>query len=63
MGGEKVTQEELRELYNEKKKKKKQCYISKQTNINSGLLSQFKTGKIDLYPHLFKRLEEYLLNN
>ena len=56
-----MTQEELRELYNERVQREKQCYISKQTNIR--LLSQFKTGKIDLYPHLFKRLEEYLLNN
>ena len=53
-----MTQDELRELYNERVQREKQCYISKQTNINNGLLSRFKTGKIDLYPHLFKRLEE-----
>ena len=57
-----MTQDELRELYNERVQREKQCYISKQTNINNGLLSRFKTGKIDLYPHLFKRLEEYLTN-
>ena len=58
-----MTQDELRELYNEIVQREKQCYISKQTNINNGLLSRFKTGKIDLYPHLFKRLEEYLTNS
>ena len=58
-----MTQDELRELYNERVQREKQGYISKQTNINNGLLSRFKTGKIDLYPHLFKRLEEYLTNS
>ena len=58
-----MTQDELRELYTERVQREKQCYISKQTNINNGLLSRFKTGKIDLYPHLFKRLEEYLTNS
>lgn len=58
-----MTQDGLRELYNERVQREKQCYISKQTNINNGLLSRFKTGKIDLYPHLFKRLEEYLTNS
>lgn len=58
-----MTQDELRELYNERVQREKQCYISKQTNINNSLLSRFKTGKIDLYPHLFKRLEEYLTNS
>ena len=58
-----MTQDELRELYNERVQREKQCYISKQTNINNVLLSRFKTGKIDLYPHLFKRLEEYLTNS
>lgn len=58
-----MTQDELRKLYNERVQREKQCYISKQTKINNGLLSRFKTGKIDLYPHLFKRLEEYLTNS
>lgn len=30
------------------------------TGINSSVLSKFKTGKIDLYPHLFAKLEQYL---
>lgn len=56
-------QEELRQMYKERTKKEKQCYISKQTNICVSALSQFKNGKIDLYPELAKRLEKYLSNN
>lgn len=37
-----MTQEELRELYNERVQREKQCYISKQTNINSGLVESLK---------------------
>lgn len=55
-----MTQEQLRELYIERLKREKQCYIAQETNINSAVLSRFKNGKIDLFPHLFKRLEEYL---
>lgn len=38
-------------------------YVAKVTGIDGSILSKFKTGKFDLYPHLFKRLEEYLLAN
>lgn len=31
--------------------------------IDPSILSKFKTGKIDLYPNLFERLEDYLLNS
>ena len=55
-----ITQEELRTLYNERLIREKQTYISKMTGINSSVLSKFKTGKIDLYPHLFAKLEQYL---
>lgn len=55
-----MTQEQLRELYIERLKREKQCYIAQETNINSAVLSRFKNGKIDLFPHLFERLEEYL---
>ena len=55
-----MSQEELRNLYRERLQREKQCYISKVTCIDSGLLSKFKSGKIDLYPHLFERLEAYL---
>ena len=56
-----MTQEQLRELYIERLKREKQCYIAQETNINSAVLSRLKNGKIDLFPHLFKRLEEYLV--
>lgn len=58
-----MTQEELREAYKQRLVKEKQSYISKVVEINGSILSKFKTGKIDLYPHLFERLETYLLNN
>lgn len=58
-----MTQEELRELYKNRLEREKQTYISKAVGIDGSLLSKFKTGKIDLYPHLFKKLESYLLNN
>ncbi len=61
--GEKLSQPELRELYQERLKCEKQCYIAEQTGINAAVLSQFKNGHIDLYPHLFEKLEAYLLNN
>lgn len=59
--GEKMTNEELRKLYCETLEREKQCYISKQTGINAGILSRFRSGQIDLYPHLFEKLEAYLL--
>lgn len=55
-----MTQEELRALYCERLKKEKQCYISEVTKICKPILSKFKNNKIDLYPHLFRKLEEYL---
>lgn len=55
-----MTQQELRELYIKRMEREKQTYISKQTQINSSILSKFKKGKIDLYPYLFERLEKYL---
>lgn len=58
-----MTQEELREIYKQRLAREKQSYISKAVNIDGSILSKFKTGKIDLYPHLFEKLEAYLLNN
>ena len=58
-----MTQKELRELYIERIKREKQCYISEVTRIDPSVLSKFKSGKIDLYPHLFERLEKYLTSN
>lgn len=58
-----MSQEELRELLRERVKSVKQCYIAKETGIHPRLISQFKNGKIDLYPHLFVKLENYFLNS
>ncbi len=57
-----MTQKELRETYKQRLIKEKQSYISKVVNIDPSILSKFKTGKIDLYPHLFTKLEAYLLD-
>ena len=57
---EKMTQEELRKLYKERLTKEKQCYIAKEIKIDGGVLSRFKNGKIDLYPELLEKLENYL---
>ena len=58
-----MSQEELRELYNDCLKREKQCYIAEQTGINAAVLSQFKNGHIDLYDYLFVKLEAYLSNH
>lgn len=55
-----MTQQELRELYNERIKKEKQTYISSVTKIHTSYLSKFKTGKIDLCPPYYERLKAYL---
>ena len=52
-----MSQEELRETYKQRLVKEKQSYISKVVKIDASILSKFKTGKIDLYPHLFEKLE------
>ena len=57
-----LTQEELRNMYIERLKREKQCWISSATGINKDVLSRFKASKIDLYPYLFEKLEAYLLN-
>lgn len=58
-----MTQEELRSIYKKRLEREKQTYISKMVKIDPSILSKFKTGKIDLYPNLFERLEDYLLNS
>ena len=55
-----MTQEKLREIYKERLKREKQTYISEQLKVGACVLSRFKAGKIELYPHLAKRLEDYL---
>lgn len=57
-----MTQEKLREMYIERLKREKQCWISSVTGINKDVLSKFRHAKIDLYPYLFEKLEAYLLN-
>lgn len=58
-----MTQEELRCIYRERLEREKQTYISRKVGIDPSILSKFKTGKIDLYPYLFEKLENYLLNS
>ncbi len=58
-----MTQEELRCIYRERLEREKQTYISRMVGIDPSILSKFKTGKIDLYPYLFEKLEKYLLNS
>lgn len=58
-----MSNEELRAMYKERIKREKQYYIAEATGIDKAILSRFKNNKIDLYPHLFKKLESYLLNN
>ena len=61
-GVEKLSQEELLEMYIERLKREKQCWISSMTGIYTSILSNFRHAKIDLYPYLFEKLEAYLLN-
>ncbi|WP_313184799.1 hypothetical protein [Lacrimispora sp.] len=42
--------------------REKQSYIAKTIGIDAGVLSKFRNKKIDLYPHLFEKLEAYLLD-
>lgn len=53
-------QEELRDLYKHTLEKGTQQYIAKVTGISAPVLSNFKNEKINLYPHLFTKLEAYL---
>ena len=43
-GSENMTQEELRELYNDRLKKEKQTYISKVIGNDGAILSKFKNN-------------------
>lgn len=53
-------QKELRNLYKQTLEKGTQQYIAKMTGISAPVLSNFKNKKINLYPHLFVKLEAYL---
>lgn len=49
-------------MLKERLEREKATYICKVTGINKDTLSAFKNGKIEnLYPHLFLKLEAYLL--
>ncbi len=58
-----MTQVELREMLRKRLEREKATYICKTIGMNKNTLSSFKNGKIDLYPHLFEKLEAYLTNN
>ena len=58
-----MTQDELRQKLIERTIRGQQQYIAKECGIGANTLSRFKTGKIDLYPDLFAKLETYLANN
>ena len=59
-----ISQEELRELYNDYLEKGKQMYVAQVTGIDGSILSKFRTGKFEtLYPHLAEKLEKFLLEN
>ena len=55
-----MTQEELRTEYRKRLEREKQIYIAKAIGVDYGILSRFKNNKMNLYPHLFKKLELYL---
>ena len=58
-----MTDEELRTMLKERLEREKATYICKVTGINKDVLSAFKNGKIEnLYPHLFSKLQAYLLD-
>ena len=58
-----VTQEEVREKLIRKMREGQQQYIAKQVNIPKQILSNFKTGKRDLYPESLEILNNYLDNH
>lgn len=58
-----MTQEELRTMLRQRLEREKATYICKTIGMNKNTLSSFKNGKFDLYPHLFEKLETYLLNS
>jgi len=57
-----MSQEDLRNIYIMRLEREKQSYIAKTIGIDAGVLSKFRNKKIDLYPHLFEKLEAYLLD-
>lgn len=58
-----MTQEELRTMLHKRLEREKASYICRTIGMNKDTLSKFKNAKIDLYPHLFEKLEAYLTDN
>lgn len=58
-----ITQEEVRKKLIRKMQEGQQQYIAKQIGIPKQILSNFKTGKRDLYPESLEALNNYLDNH
>ncbi|MCF2643058.1 helix-turn-helix transcriptional regulator [Roseburia hominis] len=58
-----MTQDEVREKLIRKMREGQQQYIAKQIGIPKQILSNFKTGKRDLYPESLEALNNYLDNH
>lgn len=57
-----ISQEEVRQKLLRKIEEGQQQYIAKQIGIPKQILSNFKTGKRDLYPESLIALNDYLDN-
>ena len=58
-----ITQDDVREKLIRKMQEGQQQYIAKQIGIPKQILSNFKTGKRDLYPESLEALNNYLDNH
>lgn len=58
-----ISQDEVRQKLLRKLKEGQQQYIAKQIGIPQQILSNFKTGKRELYPESLIALNEYLENH
>ena len=58
-----ITQDEVREKLIRKMQEGQQQYIAKQIGIPKQILSNFKTGKRELYPESLEALNDYLDNH
>lgn len=58
-----ISQDEVRQKLLRKLKEGQQQYIAKQIGIPQQILSNFKTGKRELYPESLIALNKYLENH
>ena len=58
-----ISQEEVRQKLLRKLEEGQQQYIAKQIGIPQQILSNFKTGKRELYPESLIALNDYLENH